>query len=143
MDALEPCAGPLPFASFTLNVGDQSCCQLHVDGCNLAGGICLVSPYGKYDWKKGGHLILHELKVVLALPPGSMVFFPSALISHENIPIAPGEERRVFTAFSPANMFQWVENGFGRVESPGTDESGAAEWARQRARFPRAADFCG
>lgn len=139
LDEIEPSAEHIPFSSFTLNVGQNSCCKLHVDGSNLAGGICLVSPYGSYDWRKGGHLILHELKVILALPPGSFVLFPSALISHENIPIAPTEDRRVFTAFSPARLFQWVENGFGPVlELLECERSllGRVEWARQKARFP-------
>jgi hypothetical protein len=139
MDRIEPSAEHLPFSSYTLNVGQQSCCPIHVDGCNLAGGICLVSPYGTYSWKKGGHLVLHELKLVLALPPGSFVLFPSALISHENVPIGQKESRRAFTAFSPANLFQWVENGFEPVPILPHDEKikrGREEWFRQKKRFP-------
>jgi hypothetical protein len=137
--AIEPSDAQIPFSSYTLNVGVQSCCHMHVDGCNLAGGICLISPYGDYNWRKGGHLILHEPKVAIALPPGSFTLIPSALVSHENVPIASEEERRAFTAFSPANLFQWVENGFLPVPAASPQEkqvNGAVEWARQRARFP-------
>ena len=135
----EPVADDLPFATYTLNVGGHSVCEAHVDGCNLAGGLCMVSPYGSYDYRKGGHLVLHELKFVLALPPGSIVFFPSALITHENIPIALQEVRRVFTAFSPSYMFQWVEEGCQQVPERTEKERtnlGEEEWVRQRKRFP-------
>jgi hypothetical protein len=134
-----PCAYDLPFASITLNVGRRSCSELHVDANNLAGGLCLVSPYSNFDWKHGGHLVLHQLKVALALPPGSLAFFPSALISHENVPIALHEERRVFTAYSPARLFQWVENGFQPVPHPPDNvkrKRGEEDWKRQVRRFP-------
>jgi hypothetical protein len=116
-DEIGPCDQEMPFSSYTFNVSPQSTCHMYIDGCNLAGGLCLISPYEKYDWQKGGHLILHEPKVALALPQGSFVFIPSALISHESVPIMPEEERCAFTAFSPAGLFQWVENDFRRVPS--------------------------
>lgn len=130
--------GDLPFAGITLNVGKRSICNVHVDGCNLAGGICLVSPYGVFDHQNGGHLILHELKLALSLPPGSFILFPSALVSHENVPIAEHEERRAFTAFSPGALFQWVEEGFSSV--PGLHEKlrhliGEEDWRIQKSRF--------
>ena len=105
----------VPFASFTLNIGDQCICGAHVDGSNLACGICFASPFGKIDYKKGGHLILHELKLVLEVPPGSFVFFPSGLITHENIPISEGELRQSITGFTPGSLFQWADNGFRRL----------------------------
>jgi hypothetical protein len=134
--------GDLPFFAVTLNVGEQSVCDIHVDGSNLAGGLCLASPFGSFDHKRGGHLILHELNLVLSLPSGSFVLFPSGLISHENIPIHPHEDRRVFTAFSPASAFQWKENGFllvnetEKVTAKVSKERGASQWARQKERFP-------
>lgn len=135
----ERVAGDLPFASYTLNVGQQSVCRLHVDGCNPPGGVCLASPYGDFSYREEGHLILHELNLVLALPPGSFILFPSALISHQNIPIRPGKERRSFTAFSPGSMFQWIENGFDPVPKRSKAEKnrlGHLEWKRQKKRFP-------
>lgn len=138
--------GDLPLFSITLNVGDHSICKPHVDGANLSGGLCLVSPYGSFDHIKGGHLILHELRLVLSLPTGSFVLFPSALITHENIPISAGETRKAFTAFSPAAIFQWRDNGFARVNEGLKEElmDGEFQWARQKSRFPhyfRAKDF--
>jgi CRISPR/Cas system-associated endonuclease Cas3-HD len=74
--------------------------------------MCLISPYGSFNYKEGGHLVLDELKLILELSPGCIAFIPSALFTHHNIPIAPGEKRQAFTAYTPARMFQWVENGF-------------------------------
>ena len=142
-----PAGFDAPYASFTLNMGRRSCSELHVDGSNLAAGLCVVSPYGKFDWKKGGHLILHELKVVLALPPGSIAIFPSALISHENVPIGIDEERRVFTAYSPARLFQWVSNNFqpvGDAEIGKMGEKrkrGAEDWLRHVKMFRHGCTF--
>lgn len=106
-----------PFATYTLNVGDRCVCGAHVDGMNLACGLCMVIPFGTFDFRKGGHLILHELKLVIEVPPGGTVLFPSAIITHENIPIAEGELRQSITAFTPGTLFQWVNNGFRQVGS--------------------------
>jgi hypothetical protein len=130
--------GDLPFFSITLNVGDKSICIPHVDGNNLTGGLCLASPYGYFDHIRGGHLILHELRLVLALPSGSFILFPSGLITHENIPISAGEVRRAFTAYSPASIFRWRDNGF-RLMNEGVKAElldGELQWAIQKSRFP-------
>ena len=111
-DCYRPTDSSLPFTSYTLNVGKQCVCKAHKDGANLSTGLCLVCPFGNYDYQQGGHLILHELKMILEVPPGYMVLFPSALITHENIPIQENEDRRVITGFTPASIFQWVENGY-------------------------------
>lgn len=85
---------PLPatsFAASTINAGPQTTCSDHVDWPNLVYGICLDAVLGSFESSKGGHLILHEAKQVLKLGPGRIVLFPSACITHENIPIDEGE----------------------------------------------------
>ena len=100
----------LPFQSYAINVGRQSICRAHIDGENLATGLCLVIPIGTFDHKKGGHLILHELKLILELPSSSIVLFPSAVVTHENVSIGPTEERRSITAFSSASSFSTLSS---------------------------------
>ena len=100
-----PPSNQLPFASFTLNVRHQCICGAHVDCHNLPCGLCLASPFGTFDYKKGGHLILHKLKLVLEVPPGAAVLFPSAIITHENIPIAASEFCQSITGFTPGTLF--------------------------------------
>ncbi|KIY61385.1 hypothetical protein CYLTODRAFT_447726 [Cylindrobasidium torrendii FP15055 ss-10] len=43
---------------------------------------------------------------------GVTVFIPSALITHYNLPIAPGETRYSITQYSAGGLFRWVNNGF-------------------------------
>jgi hypothetical protein len=134
----------LPFASYTLNVGDKCICNVHVDALNLSTGLCLVIPLGNFDPRKGGHLILHELRLFLELPPGSIVLFPSAIISHENVTISDGESRRAFTGFTPAFMFQWAENGFSRVPEMSKEERieyGLQHWNMGKSRLPHIRQF--
>jgi hypothetical protein len=97
----------LPFTSYTLNVDYQCICEPHVDGSNLAFGLCLICPFGKFDHKKGGHLVLHDLKIILEFAPGSIAFIPSALITHENIGIKCRETRHAVTAYTPASIFRY------------------------------------
>jgi len=110
-DGRRPCPA-LPFATFTLNVDEQCICLPHIDSKNLAGGLCLASPFGLFDHTQGGHLILHELKLVLEVPAGASVLFPSAIITHENVPIADHECRQSITAYTPGGLFQWLDHGF-------------------------------
>lgn len=130
----------LPFASYTLNVGCQSVCNVHVDGCNLSSGLCLVIPSGSFNHEKGGHLIFHELRLFFELPAGSIVLFPSAIISHENIGISKDEQRQALTAFTPGRLFQWVDASFGLVSEmsfvEGKLEYGARAWQEGKLRFP-------
>jgi hypothetical protein len=134
----------LPFAAFTLNVGDVCVCDAHTDGKNFGCGLCFISPYGFFDYTAGGHLVLHELKLILELPPGAIAFIPSALITHSNIPIAAGERRQAFTGYTPARMFQWVENGFKKIEDvPDYLKvlQGDQVWSAARNRLPHFTDF--
>lgn len=134
----------LPFTSFTLNVGKQSVCNVHVDALNMVAGLCMVIPLGTFDHEKEGHLILHELKLVLELPSGSIILFPSAIISHENVGISPEKERQAFTAYTAASTFQWAHEAFDRVTKRSKSESkeyGDKIWAEGKARFPHLYSF--
>jgi hypothetical protein len=135
----------LPFSSYTFNVGKQCICNTHVDGHNLVSGLCLVMPFGNFNFQNGGHLILHELRMVMQLSPGSIILFPSAIISHENIAIGPLEERQAFTAYTPGSMFQWVENAFNRVPKFSNEQErvkyGNAAWTIGKGRFPHITEF--
>lgn len=101
----------LPFLASTLNLGPQTVCDRHLDAKNLAYGLCLVMALGDFDYRRGGHLVLHEAKVILELRPGSAVFLPSAVISHSNIKICPGETRMSFTAYYAGSIAQFIDNG--------------------------------
>ncbi|KAK7022815.1 hypothetical protein VNI00_016942 [Paramarasmius palmivorus] len=100
------------FAAFTVNFGPETICHPHLDLKNLAYGWCAITALGDFDWRCGGHLVLWDLKLVIEFPPGTTIFIPSALITHSNTSISPGEKRYSFTLYSAGGLFRWVEHGF-------------------------------
>jgi hypothetical protein len=135
----------VPFTSYTFNVGARSVCEPHIDGSNYSAGLCLVSPFGTFNHKSGGHLILHDLKLVFEVAPGSICLIPSAIITHSNIGISLGETRRAITAYTPGAYFQYYEEDFGRVPERSdteTEQLGQKRWSAGKARFPHVDDLC-
>ncbi|THU84015.1 hypothetical protein K435DRAFT_822833 [Dendrothele bispora CBS 962.96] len=97
----------LPFSqsvwsTMTFNFGPQTVCFPHIDFSNLPFGWCAIWALGDFDPKRGGHLILWDLNLVIEFPPGSLILIPSG-----------GHEKRYsFTQFTPGALFRWVDNGF-------------------------------
>ncbi|KIO29006.1 hypothetical protein M407DRAFT_71161, partial [Tulasnella calospora MUT 4182] len=119
----------LPFASLTANLGPRTTCCRHRDSKNRgAGGLCAVKTLGRFNWKRGGHLILHKLGLIVEMRPGDVVFFPSAIISHENIPIGDSEKRYSLVWYSAGGLFHWQDANFhsliswGEVDPIGLDD---------------------
>lgn len=102
----------LPFASLTANLGPQTVCKTHKDIKNKApGGVCAVQTLGPYNSELGGHLVLHELRGIVEMRPGDVIFFPSAVINHETIPISAQEKRYSLVWYSAAGLFRWRDAG--------------------------------
>ncbi|KAJ8496539.1 hypothetical protein ONZ45_g12413 [Pleurotus djamor] len=102
----------------------------HLDTVNLAWGWCAVTALGNYDYRKGGHLVLWDLGLVLEFPPGCTIIIPSATLYHSNTPIAPHETRYSVTQYSGGEIFRWVHNGFRMAKElpPPTDEENEKLW---------------
>lgn len=100
------------FACSTFNFGPSTVSFPHTDSANLPYGWCPITALGPFDPKKGGHLVLWELQLVIEFPPGSTIMIPSAVIRHSNVPIQKGEERFSFTQYSAGGLFRWVDHGF-------------------------------
>lgn len=66
---------------------------------------------GPFNSKRGGHLILHELCVIVEMRPGDILFFPSAVINHETVPISPKEKRYSLVWYSAGGLFRWRDAG--------------------------------
>ncbi|RPD69242.1 hypothetical protein L226DRAFT_539921 [Lentinus tigrinus ALCF2SS1-7] len=105
----------------------------HVDGKNLALMMCVVFVYGNFNYKEKAWLVLWEANVIIELPPGVFLFYPSSLFTHFNVDICdaqfyttkggeyptrentsplngvPGRGSIVF--FNQATMFQLAEKG--------------------------------
>ncbi|KAF7368419.1 hypothetical protein MVEN_00164600 [Mycena venus] len=100
------------FSMCTFNLGPQTCALGHRDFLNLAFGWCAITALGEFDYKRGGHLILWDAKLILEFPPGCTILIPSAAVYHSNIPIGMNETRYSFTQYTAGGLFRWVEQGF-------------------------------
>ena len=96
-----PCA---PFAGFVLNLGVAT--DGHRDRGDLR--ICMVSPLGHWT---GGELVLHEARLVLALRPGDLLFFPSNRLTHFNMHCQG--QRVSVVAHTDRACDAWLDHGFG------------------------------
>ncbi|KDR79069.1 hypothetical protein GALMADRAFT_19655, partial [Galerina marginata CBS 339.88] len=101
-----------PWAATSLNFGPRTVCYKHVDFGNLAFGWCAITALGEYDYKKGGHLILWDLGLIIEFPPGSTILIPSSAIHHSNVRIQSEERRYSFTQYTSGGIFRWVDNGY-------------------------------
>ena len=99
----------MPAAAY--NLGPATVCRPHRDSANLAFGICAITALGRFDPKKGGHLVLRELGLVVEFPPGATALIPSAVITHYNSRIQEGETRYSFTQYAAGSLFSYVDNG--------------------------------
>jgi hypothetical protein len=100
------------WATSSANHGPQAAAYLHNNSGNLAHRWCAIQALGDYDPKKGGHLILLQLGLIVEFPPGSTVLIPLLTVTHGNLPIAPHEKRASLVHFTPGGLFRWVEYGF-------------------------------
>ncbi|KAJ3827331.1 hypothetical protein F5880DRAFT_1474668 [Lentinula raphanica] len=98
------------FAAATINFM-LAVTRRHKDFLNLIYGFCAVFATGTYDYRKGGHLIIWDLGLIIEFPPGAVILLPSALLEHSNVAIAPGESRSSLTFYSAAGLFRWCHNG--------------------------------
>ena len=97
-------------ASF--NFGPRTVTHDHRDHANLAFGLCAITALGQFDWKRGGHLVLWDMEVVIEFPPGTTILIPSATLRHSNVDLHPGDTRMSFTQYSAGGLFRWVDQGF-------------------------------
>jgi hypothetical protein len=100
------------FAAVTINFGPRTVCLGHRDAANLPYGLCAITALGRFDWKKGGHLILWDLKLVIEFPPGTTVLIPSAVLRHGNTMIGEDETRFSVAQYTSGGLFRWVDHGF-------------------------------
>ncbi|KAJ2999325.1 hypothetical protein NUW54_g6950 [Trametes sanguinea] len=100
------------FAAVTFNLGRRTISYTHLDHLNLPWGWCAITAVGNFDPIAGGHIVLHDLRMVIEFPPGSTILIPSAILRHSNTTIAADERRYSFTQFSAGGLFRWIEHGF-------------------------------
>ncbi|KAJ7155576.1 hypothetical protein C8R43DRAFT_1000503 [Mycena crocata] len=125
------------FACAAFNFGPNVWTFKHRDVLNIPFGWCAVQALGRFDPRKGGHLILWDLKLVIEFPHGATILLPSATVEHSNIPVQPGDERASFTQYTAGGLMRYVDNGF-RTEQELEEQDPAAYkemWADKEARW--------
>lgn len=86
-------------------------CLPHRDASNEAAAVCLDYVDGPYNPDTGGHLVFHEARRIIKLRRGGAILFPSAIITHENIDIAPTESRFSITAYLAGALSRYLAAG--------------------------------
>ncbi|KAF4581777.1 hypothetical protein EYR40_002795 [Pleurotus pulmonarius] len=99
------------FPCATLNFGPKVQTVKHRDTLNLAHGWCSITALGRFDHRKGGHIVLWDARVVIEFPSHSTILIPSATIAHSNLEIHDSECRASFTQYCAGGIFRWVDNG--------------------------------
>lgn len=83
----------------------------HLGYLNYIFSWCAITTLGSYDYKKGGHLILWDLGLVIEFPPGATILIPSAYMTHSNIAITSGETQYSFTQYTASSLFHFIDEG--------------------------------
>lgn len=129
------------FPTTTYNLGPRTVSYPHIDFANLAFGWCAITALGSFDYKKGGHLILWDLNLVIEFPPGSTILIPSAILSHSNTTIDEQERRYSVVQYAAGGLFRWVDNGYQTADSLTAEEKAkrksinAMQWERALSFF--------
>ncbi|EPQ52686.1 hypothetical protein GLOTRDRAFT_46965 [Gloeophyllum trabeum ATCC 11539] len=136
------------FACCAFNLGPRVRAYIHTDHLNVPFGWCAITAFGRFDPKRGGHLILWEWGLIIEFPPGSTVFIPSALVRHSNIGVSMDETRFSLVQWMPGALCRWFDFGFKpaatfRKEhgSRATDAANEARWKEGLSLLPRLRDF--
>lgn len=132
-------------------MGSQTVTPPHLDAGNAAHGWCTDTAAGNYNPDKGGHLVLWNLRLVVRFPPGATLLFPSALITHSNIPIGAHETRHSIIQYSAGGLFRWKYNGWcsdkaflakaTKEELQQREKDRARRWKVNLSRFTRWSDL--
>ncbi|KAJ3765178.1 hypothetical protein FB446DRAFT_655602, partial [Lentinula raphanica] len=98
------------FSCCTLNFGPRTTTVEHLDHKNYIFGWCAVTALGNFDYTRGGHMVLWDLKLVVELPPGWTILLPSAYLRHSNTTIQDGESRFSFTQYTAGGLFRVIDD---------------------------------
>ncbi|TFK59938.1 hypothetical protein BDN72DRAFT_780067, partial [Pluteus cervinus] len=99
-----------PAASF--NLGPQTVSLDHTDASNVGYGLCALASLGRFDHRKGGHLVLFDMGLMVPFPPGAVALLPSGILRHGNTTLQPGEERYSIAQYCAGGLLRWVDYGF-------------------------------
>ncbi|KZV68646.1 hypothetical protein PENSPDRAFT_582158 [Peniophora sp. CONT] len=137
---------PFPRSVYTtacVNCGPSTECCGHHDLTNYPGCPCCITALGEFDAERGGHCVLHGLRIYVPFPAGASCLLSSAGLMHGNTAIQPGENRYSFTQYCVGGLMRWVSYGCKpagdipmdvRAQLDEEEEEG---WEAQYARFSK------
>ncbi|KAJ7155295.1 hypothetical protein C8R46DRAFT_910827, partial [Mycena filopes] len=117
------------FPAVTFNCGPDAFTFDHCDFLNLPHGLCPVTSAGNYDHKRGGHMYMKQLRLVVEFPSGASMAIPSGCVHHGNTPIQPGEMRHSITQYAAGGLFRWAAYGYRSAKELCATEEGRARKA--------------
>ncbi|KAJ7140227.1 hypothetical protein C8R43DRAFT_1089222 [Mycena crocata] len=97
------------FSCAAFNFGPDVWTFKHRDVMNLPFGWCAVQALGRFNARKGGHLVLWDFKLVIEFPAGATILLPSATVAHSNVPVQASDERASFTQYTPGGLIRYAE----------------------------------
>lgn len=97
-----------PWASFCINMG-LVISDDHKDLWNLLFGLCLIIPFGFFDFCTCARLGIKELGVEFEVAPGVPIWVPSAMYTHYNTELKKMGMRQSLVAWTGAPIFQWKD----------------------------------
>ncbi|KAJ6478377.1 hypothetical protein C8R45DRAFT_833293, partial [Mycena sanguinolenta] len=93
-----------------LKFGRPHRCATHTDRYPAATWSILTS-LGKYVPMHGGHIILWDLGLVVASPPGASILIPTGIVRYSFVKVRPGEFRYLLLQWAGTGIGRWFENG--------------------------------
>ena len=122
------------FPCLGINFGPTACSIRHRDTRNLPYGWCAITALGNFNSKTGGHLVLHDLELILEFPANSTILMPSATLAHANTIVEEGSSRASFTQFSAGDLFRFVDCGFKTLKTLRNEDPTEYEEVRKKQR---------
>jgi hypothetical protein len=102
----------LLFTAATINLGQQSVTDWHLNSKNLVFGLCCIVVFGRFNHRQSVQLILREPKVVMELRHGDVCFIPSGSETHHNAPLKPWETHFAMIFYTAGGLFRYIFQGF-------------------------------
>ncbi|KAJ7075023.1 hypothetical protein B0H15DRAFT_792336 [Mycena belliarum] len=114
------------YPAITFNLGPDSVTFEHLDFNNNPFGWCGITSAGDFDAKRGAHIHLKQLKLVVEFPSGASTLIPSAVVDHGNTPLGSGETRYSITQYAAGGLFRFVQYGMKTAKELMAQEGGAS-----------------
>ncbi|KAK6984246.1 hypothetical protein R3P38DRAFT_2365455, partial [Favolaschia claudopus] len=107
-DGYYPCETSV-FSAATLLHGDARIPEEILQRMDARSWI-ILTPFGTYDFRRGGQIILWDFGVVKTCPPGAPIIIP-AFVRYSFVRLRPGETRYFCFQWAGSGIRRFFENG--------------------------------